>query len=507
MRGIFAFAGAFCLAAGGCFLVGDYDYDEYGKYVPPPELGCDVEICDNDVDENCSPGKCVQTSPWAQRFGDTGTQRVQAVEFGPDGSVLVAGSFTGKIDLGSGLPSSATNDLGGALFEPYVVKLNADGMPLWIRAGGEKGQASSVAPIGSGEAVWTGVLKDNLTMINEAIVRRENNNGSNMPPHVWTKTFVGIDGDSIGKAVVVDGDQVYVAGTVEGKGTFPDACGTYTTPPSPKLFVAEFAAATGICQWAKWYDGGTHDTDTISMALDSDGDLVVAGGYGGAGFSGTALPMALVRGVFVLKVSGADGKILDSTGVVPQAGGKASAFGVAVAANRIFVTGEFTGAATIGTQNIQSSDKSFSDALVMALDEDLKFVWAERFGGMGSAQVGTSIRSNAMKDVMGNVMGDVFVTGITQGPMAVDPGSNEGKICDASRCMFLLKLDPLTGVPIWANAFGSGETFSEASPRVAERNDALVLAAGWSAALTFGELSLPQKTDLDLVVAKLSLAP
>jgi hypothetical protein len=97
---------------------------------------------------------------WSRRFGDEHEQEAGAVAVGADGSVVLAGSYEGKLDFGSGPLESAGED------DVFVAKLDASGKELWSRRFGDaraqKARAVAIAP--DGRVVVTGTDRGTLAL-------------------------------------------------------------------------------------------------------------------------------------------------------------------------------------------------------------------------------------------------------------------------------------------------------------------------------------------------------
>jgi hypothetical protein len=91
---------------------------------------------------------------WSRRFGDAANQDRIDVAFDPAGGLLVAGSFVGTIDLGSGPHTSLGGD------DVFVAKFAAGGASLWsLRFGDDQDQlARAIAADGDGAPVVAGTL-------------------------------------------------------------------------------------------------------------------------------------------------------------------------------------------------------------------------------------------------------------------------------------------------------------------------------------------------------------
>ena len=89
------------------------------------------------------------TTAWARQYANL---EIFAIEAGPDGSVYLAGTASGEVDLGAGpVPTSGTRDA-------VIARLDADGNHVWSRVFvapvGDQ-TAVGVAPTSSG--VWLGI--------------------------------------------------------------------------------------------------------------------------------------------------------------------------------------------------------------------------------------------------------------------------------------------------------------------------------------------------------------
>lgn len=113
---------------GSVVLVGSYEGTlDFGSGPLPCAGGDDVFVAKLD-----RTGKEI----WSRRFGDERSQKGRAVAIARDGSVVITGSFRGKLALG---PTTLASPEADSLF---VAKLGANGSPTWARAG--KGSAGSL---------------------------------------------------------------------------------------------------------------------------------------------------------------------------------------------------------------------------------------------------------------------------------------------------------------------------------------------------------------------------
>jgi hypothetical protein len=98
----------------------------------------------------------------------------------------------------------------------------------------------------------------------------------------WARPVAGPMGEGDAVAVTAGGDAV-VAGTFEGKGTFPNTGGAMTliadSPGQPGCFLAQLGGVDGSTVWARRLAGrGIHPWHVRAAAA---GDLLVAASFGG----------------------------------------------------------------------------------------------------------------------------------------------------------------------------------------------------------------------------------
>jgi len=206
-------------------------------------------------------------------------------------------------------------------------------------------------------------------------------------------------------------------------------------------FAARFDASAGAPVWMTAGTGGSGGARAI--AVDSVGDVVITGSFGGTpsfGCPALPLPTASAHDVFVAKLRGTDGACLWSKSLGGGAMSDAAGWGVAIPRkgmfkNEVFVIGSFDGALT-SCPNPPSSQGA-QDIFVAHLLSDGTCTGARGFGD-GAAQVGRSI---AISD------DDVVIAGDSAGP--VDLGG--GPIASG---MFVAKLAGVDLQHVWSVALG-----------------------------------------------------
>jgi len=200
-------------------------------------------------------------------------------------------------------------------------------------------------------------------------------------------------------ALVVQGPNVFVAGSFSGTQTFGP--NTLVSAGSSDAFVAKLVDTGPGTNYAWGQRGGSPGTD-IANALAVEGANVYLTGYfygATAGFGATTLTNASnLYEVFIAKLT--DAGTSASFGWAQRAGGPGSdtANGIAATGGSVYVTGTFQGlAATFGPFTLAATASTDLDMFVVKLTDagsSSTFGWAQRVGGTGYENP-TALVSNA----------------------------------------------------------------------------------------------------------------
>jgi hypothetical protein len=199
---------------------------------------------------------------WIKQFGSAGDDVGRRIGLDSTGNIYITGTTDGDL--------AGTGNAGGD--DAFVVKLDPDGNTLWIRQFGtaDNDRAADIAVHPFGDSFVTGATDGDMAGNenaggDDAFVVKLDPDGNT----VWTRQF-GTAADDGGTGVVVDpfGDAT-VTGTTEG-----DLAGTGNAGASD-AFVSKFDG-DGNLAWIE-QTGTEMDDVPMSIDLDSDGDLDVAG--------------------------------------------------------------------------------------------------------------------------------------------------------------------------------------------------------------------------------------
>lgn len=196
-------------------------------------------------------------------------------------NLVIASTFDGSLDLGGGpLQSQGATDL-------FIVKYAADGSYGWAkRFGGKDGltRAYAVAVDASDNIVVAGMfvgtidlgggpLISNDTLAGDAFLVKYSATGS----HVFSKRLGGTRDDAIISLAFSSSGDIFAAGVFAQ--SIDLGGGPLTGVGGQDIFVARYSGAGGEYQWAKRFGGA--GSDEARLKVDSAGDLVLSGRFGG----------------------------------------------------------------------------------------------------------------------------------------------------------------------------------------------------------------------------------
>jgi hypothetical protein len=385
---------------------------------------------------------------WGRSFGDAQQgQAAQAVAVtgnvaGNAGQPVVGlvGGFKGSIDLGGGTGSPLTNP--GALAMDFVAGLSAaDGHPLWLRG------VDLNAPSGSGK-----------------LFSIASNPG---------QTRLAVCGMVVKKLA---GDLGVTSGAAGG---------------GKDVVVAVLDAASGAVVWGRQF-GGLGDEACTAVAIDDQGEVVLAGTYGKPfSFGAAALPAPTtgMQWIFVAKLDAA-GAPLAASGF-GRSDTIASVRALAVdALGNVAVGGQLIGSLAVGGSTLLPAEPAnpTAAAFVAYVDAGLSGRWAAQLFTPNALDAGNDARAVAFDG-----LGQVFATGILDegsGPTAGLAALTSAGAGD----VLLVRLDPVTGAATFAASFGDAST-QEAWSMVVTRlaaggaADRLWLAGNYAGTLVFPGLA------------------
>lgn len=316
---------------------------------------------------------------WARGLGGPGRDRAAGVAPDRGGTVYSAGQIAGEATLGTSRVTSSGPDA-------LVASLDRNGQVAWAHALGGPGadEARAVAVLPEADLFVVGSFSGTAdfdpgpgrTELSSAggtdvFVLRLTPEGA----LVWARRLGGPQEDA-GLDVAVDTRGVVVAGTFQGVlESGPSRLGSAGKTDG---FVAKLDLA-GTVQWAQRI-GGPQDDDALSVALDTNGEIWVAGSFEEKGGIGESTLESAGRSDGFLARLGADGGILWNG----RLGGKGEDAATAVTVGRqgVWITGRFTGTADFdpGSTSVSMASVGKADAFVARFAKTGHLRWVQRIG-------------------------------------------------------------------------------------------------------------------------------
>jgi hypothetical protein len=302
---------------------------------------------------------------WSKRFGDAEEQEAGGVAVGPDGAVVVAGSFEGTIDLGGGPLASAGAD------DVFLVKLDATGKHLWSKRFGdaEAQHGRALGVDAASDVVLVGDAQGKIDLGGGPLQSRDATSlflaRFDARGKLVSSKLFHADPRSLVKprAVAVErGGGAVIVGSMRGATDLGGGLLRSEGARELDAFVARFDANGGHA-WSRRFGDGA-DQEALAVALDGHGGAVMTGRFEGTiDFGGGPLSSAGSTDVFVARLDASGAHRASARFGDPSA---QQATGIAVdAAGRVAITGDLRGYVPFGA-NVLTGPAAFIAELELA---------------------------------------------------------------------------------------------------------------------------------------------
>jgi hypothetical protein len=438
---------------------------------------------------------------WAVHAGGTGTVDGKSVAVDSQGNVYVTGYFTGTADFDP-RPNDEVLNLTAAQADVFVWKLSPVGTVVWAKKAGGSGfdSASSLAIDSAGDVYVTGQFIGTAEFDFDGVPSPLISDGAAADVFLWKLDSAGVTrvivrfggpGNDRGTGITIDSSgSLYLAGNFEDTADFDPSNSTFnlTAMADP---MSENGGAADVfvlklqnffLQWAKRAGGTSFDSGN-SIDVDSAGNVYVTGNFQGpADFTsnGTSVNLSSVLrdDVFVWKLdSDGDGvwaKSVGSTGTDVGRSVTVDSLG------NVYVTGYFAGTADFDPDgsSVDLMPVGAVDVFVWKLSLAGALVWARQSRATTGAD-GFSI--------VGDSLGNVYVSGEFRGTADFDPGANTSNLTSnsANPDAFVWKLTSAGAVAMTPTAPASA-SYRAANKSVTLRWSAVSGAASYVVTTTAG---------------------
>ncbi len=212
-------------------------------------------------------------------LGGTGDDTGNGAFFDTLGTVVIIGTFTGTMTVGSTtLDAGAGRDL-------FVTRMTLQGAPMWAIQGGgamDVGDLPVAAILDSGDIIvacefggtFTLTGGDTMTSLgaNDIAVARISSAG--VP--TWTKSYGGAGQDRPRAIAVGSDDSIALTGEFNGSATFGGD--TFANAGFIDGFVAKYVGANGAHVWSRPF-GSAADDRGLGVAVDSTGAVYMTASF------------------------------------------------------------------------------------------------------------------------------------------------------------------------------------------------------------------------------------
>jgi hypothetical protein len=280
--------------------------------------------CTKHEDQDCDgvPDRCPLDYIWGHAYGVAGGAYIPpSVGVDGAGNITLAGSFSGQLDFGSGLLTSAANDE-----DVFVARLDPTGATLWSKKVGDATgyqECNAATSDAAGNMYLAGSYEgtmDNLGIVlptsagaNDAYVAKLDSSGN----AVWARAGGDASSQSVQALALTPTGDVIAAGTFYGTWSFSGGGTTFanTLGLGNNIFVQRFDSV-GNAVWGvslgSVAGAGNNDQQLFNIAVDVNGDVIVAGSFQGTVQfpDGTLKTSAGSYDVMLMKLHGTDGALI-----------------------------------------------------------------------------------------------------------------------------------------------------------------------------------------------------
>lgn len=353
-----------------------------------PEGGCGAGFCDGS-------GECTNvTHTWSKSWGAFGDQVGLTIGAIATGESLVAGSFVGDVEF---VPNNSIVAQG--VSDVFMLKLSSTGVPMWSVRFGETGTTTPAASAVDGTSfIVAGTFDGDVDFGGGDVasqgaediflVKLEATGAVD-----WHKLFGGTGSQvANGVAVAADGAIVIVGGF---DGTLPLGPSPLMNAGAEDAFIAKFDA-NGSHEFSTKF-GDTSAQAARAVAIDSDGNIIVAGDFAGQiDFGGDNFDAGTSRSGFLVKFD-SQGQHLASIMFGDTVENQTVNDVAADSDGNIWLCGVFDGDLDIDAVSLSSGG---DDGYLIALDPDLVATSGLDFG----TTAGTEEPRGVSVDPFGNAL-------------------------------------------------------------------------------------------------------
>jgi hypothetical protein len=409
---------------------------------------------------------------WVKCFTDDAPKSLSAMTLASDGSIWLAGTFSGTFDLD---PGSGVAELTAVSQHLYLAKLDNSGNFLW---GGQLGgtgdnDITKIVTDQNGNLLLTGYFEGNADFnpgtgtnnlnaaaYKDSFILKLDANGN----FQWVKRIGGGEYDMAQSIGVDQQNNIYVAGSFQGNVDFNPGGGTHFIQVEGNTdgFLLKLTEA-GAFVWVRSL-GGLYAEIVTDLAVSSDGSIYIDGYLNSpeVNFDPGATDLTITgqgyNNLFVLKASDSGGLLWVKTFGNPIG----SVYGSKLALSpegTIFAMGTHNSSFDADPGTGTAFTSSTNGFYVLSLDETGNYLWNESF-----AKDSSDSDFFLCRDIAFDLSGNFYIAGAYTGTIDADPGAGETELTSIGHDdAFLIKQQFVLGIgepenttgTIWPNPFSN----------------------------------------------------
>ena len=423
-----------------------------------------------------------QVPIWNDRYGDESPQVPTSIALGPDNGIVIAGSFSGVLDLG-GAPLISAGE-----YDIFLALFNAEGQHIWSRSFGDASndKARDLAVSAEGDILLSGDFFQTIDfgggpLISEgdkdAFLARFDLEGN----HVWSQGFGDAQFQSA-SAVAFDTDGNAILGG-NFRGSIDLGGGSLDAFDAQDIFIACFDAGGGHL-WSQSF-AGFYDQWIMDLDTDGFGGFALAGSFAGSLDWGDEVQVAMDGQDAYQAHFDAAGLLLWSS-VYGGAGNQIARAVVDLGLEGTVLAGDFESSIDLAGEALISAGGT--DLFLARFDPGGQRLWSGSFGDE---------QDQGLEALSAGPAEDISITGWAEGA----PDFGGGPLPTAGSMDIFLARYNGEGGHLWSAVFGDGQEQRGQGLAIDALGD-LVLGAWFMGSVDLGAGPLFSSGSADIVLAK-----
>jgi hypothetical protein len=423
---------------------------------------------------------------WAKNFGGASSNtESRSVAVDGSGNVYLTGDFSTANFTTPALTRIGTVDA-------FVFKLDSSGNVTWAKNyGGTIANSYSVVVDGSGN-IFVGGQFQSANMTTPALTKIGNvdvfvlklDSSGNT---TWSRNYGGAGVGLNFFQLSMDGTgNVYVVGAF--------LASNFTTPALTLIGVRDTYVikidTSGNTTWSKNFGGVGANAYGLSLAVDGNSDVYVAGRLTTASITTPAISLLGTQDAFIIKLDSSGNTTRASGYPGYSASGTTNLSGVARdTSGNLYIVGNFT-SSIFNIGGFSLNKIGTQDIFAAKLDAAGNVIWAKNYGGSGSSGTGSGVAVDGT--------GNVYIVGYLLTANFTTPALSRIGVADA----IVLKLDT-SGNTTWAKNYGGAAASAYGRSLAVDGSGNVYLAGDFSTA----DLTTPALTRIGIDSFAIKLDP